>query len=650
MSAQVDVLVAGAGPTGLALACGLLANGITVCVVDKAVEPAGTSRALGLQPRGIEVVDRLGAFEGLPERALQVDQIVVHINGKHAADVRIGQRTALVTRPGLVISQADVEAGLRRRVEELGGGVEWGRELVDARQDAHGISATLADGNTVQAGWLVGCDGAHSRVRDLADVGFPGVPLPERFLMADVHADLSLSRRSIYTWLAGDSVFGAFPLPGRDLWRLIVPVSSDAADEHAGLAQIGRLFEERTGYPASVIRDPEWVTSFRLHRRLADTYRDRRILLAGDAAHVFSPFGGQGMNTGIGDAENLAWKLALVINGTAEVDLLDTYEGERRPITGGLLKSTSAIGKLMLGNHLLARLMRDRVVIPLMNRPGLQRRLWENLSQLKASYRTGPLGQQAGYRAFSRDTQPGDRVADVECVRVDGSQTHLHAELGSRWALIGPPGTAGAECAAVAAKRLGAGTVTVVKPRQSDNGDVMLVRPDAHLGWRGRDPAALDVWVAGMLGRGRAGWPLPGWSERASRRSRFWGAWWDRGGPIAPRLGVPRRCGQRCQVFMHRIGAKPPGTFASPMARHVRPRGRGVMRPQMVGGYWVLFRPDAAGSAPDGRRARIFHCSRQLASHSTALGARRTALPPRRDLSGCLASNWSHGPVARWRR
>ena len=133
---NADVLIAGAGPTGLTLACGLLANGISTRVVDKAVAPAVTSRALGLQPRGIEVVERLGALDGLSERALQVEQIVVHINGKQAASVRVGQRTALVTRPGLVISQAEVEAELRRRVTELGGQIEWGREVVAADQDA----------------------------------------------------------------------------------------------------------------------------------------------------------------------------------------------------------------------------------------------------------------------------------------------------------------------------------------------------------------------------------------------------------------------------------------------------------------------------------------------------------------------------------
>ena len=174
------MLIAGAGPTGLTLACGLLANGVAVRIVDKAFRPAGTSRALGLQPRGIEVVERLGALNGLPERALEVERIVVHINGRQAASVRVGQRTPLVTRPGLVISQAEVEAALRRRVSELGGEIVWGREVAAATQDSHGVTVNLADGGQCRVGWLVGCDGAHSRVRELASIEFPGVPLAER--------------------------------------------------------------------------------------------------------------------------------------------------------------------------------------------------------------------------------------------------------------------------------------------------------------------------------------------------------------------------------------------------------------------------------------------------------------------------------------
>lgn len=246
MKSEPDVLIAGAGPTGLTLACGLLANGVAARVVDKAVEPAGTSRALGLQPRGIEVVDRLGALNGLPERALQVEQIVAHINGKHAATVRVGQRTALVTRPGPVISQADVEAALRRRVTELGGQIVWGRQVAAAEQDSHGVIVSLADGGESRVGWLVGCDGAHSRVRQLAGVGFPGVPIAERFLLVDAHADLPLSRHSIYVWLAGDSVFGAFPLPGQDVWRLMAlagdpGTEADLVTDEAVLAEVVRV-------------------------------------------------------------------------------------------------------------------------------------------------------------------------------------------------------------------------------------------------------------------------------------------------------------------------------------------------------------------------------------------------------------------------
>jgi FAD binding domain len=187
----------GAGPTGLTLACGLLANGVAARVVDKAVEPARTSRALGLQPRGIEVMERLGALDHLPERALQVEQIVVHINGRQAARVRVGQPIALVTRPGLVISQADVEAELRRRVTELGGQVVWGREVAAA------------------------------------------------------DADLPLSRRTIYAWLDGDTVFGAFPLPGRDERRPVaaqaVRLTGAASNLVLGNHRFARLLRDRVG-------------------------------------------------------------------------------------------------------------------------------------------------------------------------------------------------------------------------------------------------------------------------------------------------------------------------------------------------------------------------------------------------------------------
>jgi 4,5-epoxidase len=206
------------------------------------------------------------------------------------------------------------------------------------------------------------------------------------------------------------------------------------------------------------------------------------------------------MNTGIGDAENLAWKLALVVHATAEAELLDSYEAERRPIAASVLRSTGAAGNVILGHHVFARLLRDRVFIPLMNTAAMQRRVWEAVSQLTVTYRDGPLARPG--RVSGKGPRPGDRVPDFECVRADGGgATTLHAELGHRWALVLPGRAVSDEYAAVAAKRLGDGAVTVLA---TPAGEVMLVRPDAHLAWRGRgDPGALDRWLAAVTRPGR---------------------------------------------------------------------------------------------------------------------------------------------------
>ena len=174
-----EVLIAGAGPTGLTLACDLLASGVGVRVVDKASGPSTASRALGLMPRGIEVLDRAGALGDLEQRANPIRRVVVDHGGRQAAHLRLGQTTKLVTRPGLLISQTEIEGSLRRRLGELGGAVEWSREVLHASQDADGVRVQLTDGRTARCHWMVGCDGAHSRVRNVAGIGFPGVQIIE---------------------------------------------------------------------------------------------------------------------------------------------------------------------------------------------------------------------------------------------------------------------------------------------------------------------------------------------------------------------------------------------------------------------------------------------------------------------------------------
>jgi 4,5-epoxidase len=486
---DTEVVVVGAGPTGLALACGLRAAGVAVRVFDKAAGPAVTSRALGLQPRGVEVLDRLGALDDLPDRGLPIRSVVITVNGRELARLRIGQSMQrLGGTTALLMSQADIEAALRGRLGALGGSVEWDRGVTDVIAGPDGVELRLGNGDEVRAAWVIGADGAHSAVRKAMGVDFPGVPLIEHFLLADVHADIDRPRDNTYGWLRGTQMFVAFPLPGVDLWRLMTAAPPGCPDDPSQDEIIAYLGERLTAEARGSINSIEWTSSFRIHRRITDTYRRGRTLLAGDAAHIHSPLGGQGMNTGIGDAENLAWKLALVMSGRADVALLDTYEAERRPIAQDVLKSTSGVTELVVGQGRISRLVRDRIAVPLLNRSWLQRLIAERASQLQVSYRHGPLGARRRHRLPG--LRAGDRVADRTSTRVDGTTMRLYDALGPGWALLGPE-----QLADAARERLG----DVVTLR--GDGDAMLVRPDGHLAWRGSDVAGLKAWLDDALGK-----------------------------------------------------------------------------------------------------------------------------------------------------
>lgn len=481
----VDVVVVGAGPTGLALACGLQSAGTAVRVFDKAGGPAVTSRALGLQPRGVEVLDRLGALGDLGEHGLPVRRVAVYVDGQPLASLPIGRPARLHGPAALLMSQADIERALRDRLARLGGCVEWGRPVTGVSADPDGVTVRVGD-TDVRCGWVVGADGAHSVVRKALDIGFPGVPIIERFLLADIHAAIDQTRDGATAWVRGQKLLAAFPLPGHDLWRVMAPAPADMPDDPAPddiVDYVGsRLAEEAGGTIDSVV----WTSSFRIQRRLADTYRRGRALLAGDAAHIRSPFGGQGMNTGIGDAENLAFKLALVVAGRADAALLDTYEAERRPVASDVLKTTSGLTEIVVGHGRVARLIRDHIAIPLLNRTWMRRRIAEKSSQLQISYRRGPWGAARWLPGM----HPGDRIPDRDCVAADGSAVRLYDALGPSWAVLGAPA-----CAEVARERLG--DVVAL----DGAGDALLVRPDGHLAWRGSDPAALGAWLDDRLGR-----------------------------------------------------------------------------------------------------------------------------------------------------
>jgi len=509
-----DVLIVGAGPAGLTTACALLQHGVSVRVVDGAEGPAASSRANILHARGVEVLHRLGALGDLPDRAVSAVKMTIHLNGKPVVTVRFGEVEG-AQLSAMLVSQAEIEAELRRRLLALGGEVEWNTPLVKASQDGTGVTAILGVGEKVRVDWLVGCDGAHSAARRLAGIGFPGVAIADEWLLADVHADWeNYDRTGSSGWYHADGLFFAMPMrdcggpagrPGNsdDVWRLMADVrlaDGETLTQQQIVDRLRQLLAERTGLTAVRIRDAKWTSVFRIHRRLADDYRKGRIVLAGDAAHIHSPFGGQGMNTGIGDAENFAWKLALVVQGRADEALLDTYQAERRPLATEVLRGTTRNTRVLLGEGPLGRLLRDRVLTPITKLPLVQRWATRAASQLWVNYRRGPLGSSSH---FARKPRPGDRVADIACQRADGSTTTLHAELGGHWAVLASDRGEAASAEAEAEKALGPYVVALV-PTQPSTDDVMLVRPDAHLGWRGcLDPTELGDWLEDALRHGR---------------------------------------------------------------------------------------------------------------------------------------------------
>lgn len=415
--AETDVLIVGAGPTGLTLACELLRRGIQCCLIDRLNEPAQTSRALDTQSRTLEVFE---AME-IVEKALAV--------GVRAKEARIYDREKLLLTISpqslgdvpypymLLVPQSQTEHVLLERLHELGGTVERSRELVALRQEGDVVQALIGDtqadstpAQEMRARWVVGCDGSHSTVRKLLDMPFEGSARDEEFLLADVDLDWEKGHDINHIWLHHTGVFAASPLPQGHQWRLFADVSPvGGAFPRATVALLQALMVERTGESKATISNPTWMSNFRINQWVVRSYRKGRVLLAGDAAHIHSPIGGQGMNTGIQDAYNLAWKLALVLGEKAAERLLDTYEEERKPVARHLLGESTLGTDMFVSKNPVLRFMRDHVVLQLFRLPSVQRWLNHEVSQLRINYRTSSLSHSYQGTLADKRLLPGRR-------------------------------------------------------------------------------------------------------------------------------------------------------------------------------------------------------------------------------------------------
>ena len=492
-----QVLVVGAGPTGLVLAADLLARGISVRIIDKGDGVALQSRAIGIHARTLEALHMMGLAERFIEHGQMVRQFNFYSEGRRLIGLefaRCGSRFGYL----LDLPQDQTERLLRARIAELGGVVENGTELVSLTADSRGVTAVVrSDRGPVQpiiAGYVVGCDGAHSRVRRELDLTFHGQPYPQDWLLADVLMDWDLREDAVHAFFRRDGLPVIF-FPMRDhRWRLTLPFTGDRNRQTPTLAEIQELADQRAPRPVTV-SEPTWLANFGCHRRSASAYRRGRVLLAGDAVHIHSPAGGQGLNTGIMDAHNLGWKLALVASGRAPDALLDSYGSERRPVAEDVLKLTHALVHYGTISHPVKRRVRD-VVVPVLGRTrAIQRRGALRISQIYVSYPPGPLARRDRDRGGPR---AGQRMPDIG-VCAGGADTTLYRVLRGGLHVLVVPAAHAAGTLGDAGLRPYRPDLNIVTPAPGGNGTgpVVLVRPDGHVAARGR-PGRLEA-VTGYL-------------------------------------------------------------------------------------------------------------------------------------------------------
>ncbi|HWX31690.1 MAG TPA: FAD-dependent oxidoreductase [Steroidobacteraceae bacterium] len=433
-----DVLIVGSGPTGLVLALWLTKLGVKVRIIDKTAEPGTTSRALGIQARTLELYRQLDLTDAVLKLGHKVPAVNLWVKGEPATRLSFERIGSDLTPYSFlhIFPQDQHERLLIERLEALGISVERRTELVSFTDEGERVIARLrgpeGQEETCEASYIAGCDGARSTVRETTGTGFPGGTYRQLFYVADVEAAGRALDGELHADLDEADFLAVFPLAGKGRARLIGTVRDERAD-HADTLTFDNVSNRAIKHLKVDVRKVNWFSTYHVHHRVTEHFRNGRAFLLGDAAHIHSPAGGQGMNTGIGDAINLAWKLAAVLAGHAPDKLLDSYEVERIGFARRLVATTDRVFSFVTAEGRIADIIRTRiapVVLPAaMAFEAAREYLFRTVSQITLNYRGAPLSVGAAGHVHGGDRLPWvfiDGKDNFEPLAEMNWQVHVH--------------------------------------------------------------------------------------------------------------------------------------------------------------------------------------------------------------------------------